>query len=83
MVKSIHWKFVSLCGSINNFMLTVSITHPKKTWHVDQVQSPTSRLFRDMTTFLYDVLVVSSGHNTLYSAWNKVQQMWCHLWAVP
>ena len=83
MEENISLKQVFLCGGSNNIMLTISTIQPKRTWHVEQVQSPASIFFRDIISLLYDMLVVSSGQNTSSSARNKMQQTWCGLWAAP
>ena len=83
MVESISLKQVSLCGGIVNVIFNVSFTHPKIIWYVNQFLSHASSFFRDRTSFLSDKLVVSRGQNTVYSAWNKVRQKWCYLWAGP
>ena len=72
MAEKIYLKWVSLCGGSKNIMLAILIAHPKRIFHVDHLLSTVSIFFRYRTSFLPDILTVSSGWNALPSAWNKV-----------
>ena len=64
-------------------MLTMSTTHLRRTWQVDQSQSPDSILFRYKTYFRIDTPLESRGQNTLSSARKKVRQTWRRVWVGP
>ena len=64
-------------------MLMVSITQPRITWNMDQVNSPSYRLCRDKTSFQLAVSAVYKVWNTLFIVWNKVCWRWCRLWLGP
>ena len=62
------------CGKNDSVMLTVSITYPRRTLQLNQVQSPASKMFRNNTFLWLDVYVGSSGRNTFSNEWNKVHR---------
>ena len=64
-------------------MLTVSTTHPRITYQVEQVQSYASIFFRCKTYFKLVVSLVCKGCNTLSNAWIKGRWTWRRLWVGP
>ena len=83
IAEMISLKWLTWCGVSNNVMLNVSITHPRISWQVDQVQFPVYILFRDRNYFQLDLPWMYMGRNTFSIAWNKVIRMWRRLWVGP
>ena len=73
MEKRISLKRFYWCDGKGSVMLTVYINHPRRTYQVEQVQSPASILFRDKTSFWLAISAGYSSWNTFSSAWNKVR----------
>ena len=48
----ISFKWFYWCGGKEKFMLTMSITHTRKTWHVYHVQLSDLSFFREKTSLL-------------------------------
>ena len=72
MVERISQKHFSQFGVKDSVMLTVSTTHTRKIWQMDQVKYPNFRLFRDNNYFRFGVYFEYKGRNTLSSACSKV-----------
>ena len=85
--SSISLKWFSWCGGKDKVMLTVSITHPRRTWQVYHVKSPDIIFFSDKTSLRLSNSTRSQGRNTLSRRWNKVScnrsRQWSGTWANP
>ena len=79
MAYSISLKRFSWCGDRYSIMLKVSNTHPRRTYQVYQVHSPTYSFFRYKISFWFDMYLEYRVQNTFSGAWNKVRRMWCRL----
>ena len=64
MAERISWKRFYRCGGGESFMFNVSATHHRRTWQVDQVQSPESIFLKDWTSFWFDKSFVSRYRKT-------------------
>ena len=79
----ISLKRFSRCGGKYSIMLTMSITHPRRTWQVDHIQSSSIIFFNDRTSLRLAKSPESHAWNTFSRAWNKVLHTRFHLWADP
>ena len=74
----ISMKGFSRCGGKDNIKLKVSITHSRRIWQVNYVQSPEIIFFSDKTSVWLADFPESQGRNTLSREWNKVCCTWRH-----
>ena len=74
---------VSWCGGKDSVMFTVSVTHPRRTWQVEHVQSPVNSFFSDNTSLQLFESPESQVLNALSRARNKVFHTWRRGWAGP
>ena len=77
----------SLCGGKDKVMLTMSITHPRRTCQADHVKPPDIILFSGKTSLRLAKSPESQSRNTLSRRWNKVScnrsRQWSGTWANP
>ena len=67
----------SLCGGKDKVMLTMSITHPRRTCQADHVKPPDIILFSGKTSLRLAKSPESQSRNTLSRRWNKVSRTRC------
>ena len=79
----ISFKWFYWCGGKEKFMLNMSITHTRKTWHVDHVQLSDLSFFREKTSLLLAEYTDSLGRNNLSRERNNVYYTQHRQWVGP